>query len=115
MDALIDAWRRSSLADMTATLAPDAILTIDSGGDPAGLAGTVSGRDAVAGALLRSRDAHPAPTLARGDVNGGPGIVVRSGERAVAVVAVSVRARLPIIDRLWAVVNPDKLVHWNGG
>lgn len=113
VDALIAAWDSSSTHRLARVLARDAALTIDTGGRGSGPAGTVTGRTAVIAALLRLRDAHPQPVLARREVNGAAGVVMRSRERVVAVVCLSLGGRA--IEELWAVVNPEKLEHWNAG
>lgn len=113
VDALIAAWDASSTRRLTRVLTRRAALTVDSGGVHSDLAGTVTGRAAVVVALLRLRDAHPNPLLARREVNGAPGVVVLSQDRVVAVVCLSLHGRA--IDELWAVVNPEKLGHWNEG
>ena len=45
------------------------------------------------------------------EVNGAPGIVVRSHDRVVGVVSIAMGAST--ITQIWAVTNPDKLAHWN--
>lgn len=111
VDALIAAWEQSSAPRVAAGLTRRVRLTIDTGGIVPGLAGTVAGRRGVADALLKIRAAHADPLLARHEVNGGPGIVIRSNGRVVGVVCVS--ARTVAIDELWAIVNPAKLAHWD--
>ena len=63
------------------------------------------------GAAVRSSTPFPTRMLVKHEVNGAPGIVVRSHDRVVGVVSIAMgRARSPSI---WAVTNPDKLAHWN--
>jgi RNA polymerase sigma-70 factor (ECF subfamily) len=113
VDALIDAWSEPDARRVAALLTRRAILTIDTGGVVPGLAGTRMGRTAVASALLGLSRAHPHSALERREANSAPVIAIRSGGRIVAVVLLSKRGGA--IDELWAVVNPDKLAHWNDG
>jgi RNA polymerase sigma-70 factor (ECF subfamily) len=86
-------------------------LTIDSGGAASLPAGVVTGHAPAAAALhdLLAGFTDPQPSAA--EVNGAPGIVLRSGGRVAAVLAVHPR-RGRITD-LWVVANPDKLRHWD--
>ncbi len=113
VDALIAAWDSSSTQRLSRVLTRGAALTIDTGGRGSDPTGTVTGRTAVVTALLRLRDAHPHPVFARGEVNGAAGVVVHSQERVVAVICLSIGDHA--IEELWAVVNPEKLTHWNAG
>lgn len=45
------------------------------------------------------------------DVNGAPAMVFRDGGRVAAVL--NLRMRFRRVSGLWAVLNPDKLRHWN--
>jgi RNA polymerase sigma-70 factor (ECF subfamily) len=107
-DALITALRGDGALETL--LSRRARLTIDSGGAASFPAGVVTGRAPAAAALreLLGRFADPQPAAA--EVNGAPGIVVRSGGRVVAVLAV--HARRGRIAELWVVASPDKLRHW---
>lgn len=110
-ESLRRAWAESDALQVTAALTTRAVLTLDSGGALPELEGTVTGRTGIADALIRLRDMHRDLRLESAEVNGGPGIVLRSGGRVVGVVCTAVRG--PLVDQLWAVVNPDKLTHWN--
>lgn len=86
-------------------------LTVDSGGAASLPSGIVTGRVPVRNALrdLLARFAEPQSSAA--EVNGAPGVVIRSRGRVVAVLGA--RPRRGRIGELWAVVNPDKLGHWD--
>jgi RNA polymerase sigma-70 factor (ECF subfamily) len=106
--ALIAALRGD--AGIDGLLARRVRLTIDAGGAASLPAGVVTGRLPAADALrdLFGRFTDPQPAAV--EVNGAPGIVVRSCGRAVAVIAVHPRGRQ--ISELWVIANPDKLRHW---
>jgi RNA polymerase sigma-70 factor (ECF subfamily) len=111
--ALMDAADSANAPGIAALLSENAILTIDAGshaigGAPSPLA---SGPVAAARQLLSLLDSFADRRLAQHDINGAAGILVRSDERVVGVIAVDMRANG--ITHVWAIVNPDKLAHWN--
>lgn len=110
-EALRRAWDQPNAKQVIAALNRRVTLTIDSGCETPGLAGVVTGRADVAAALLRLTETSRPTSMEPAEVNGGPGIVLRSRERVVGVIAVAVQAGR--VDQLWAVLNPDKLSHWN--
>ena len=61
--------------------------------------------------LLSLLDTFPDRMLVQHEVNGAAGIVIRSHDRVVGVISIAMRAST--ITQIWAVVNPDKLAHWN--
>jgi RNA polymerase sigma-70 factor (ECF subfamily) len=105
------AWEQPDAKQVIAALNRRVVLTIDSGCETPGLAGVVTGRADVAAALLRLTETWGPTSIEPAEVNGGPGIVLRSRERIVGVIAVAVGGGR--VDQLWAVLNPDKLTHWN--
>lgn len=109
-DALIAALRGDGRLENV--LSRGARLTIDSGGEASLPAGVVTGRAPAAAALrdLLARFADPQASAA--EVNGAPGVVIRSEGRVVAVLALRARGRR--IAQLWVVANPGKLAHWDG-
>ncbi|NNC12010.1 hypothetical protein HII28_08965 [Planctomonas sp. JC2975] len=107
---LLYAWERDELSELIEVLHPRATLTVDGGGTMVDVP-PATGSLAVASALLAVRDELPGSTLALGEVNATPGIVIRSHDRVVGIVAVS--AQGPRVKSLWAVLNEAKLTHWN--
>jgi RNA polymerase sigma-70 factor (ECF subfamily) len=111
--ALVEAADSADPSRIAALLSENATLTIDAGshaigGDPTRPA---FGCVAAARQLLSLLESFPDRTLAQHNINGAAGILVRSDERVVAVVVVATRASA--ITHVWAIVNPDKLAHWN--
>lgn len=102
-----DAQGIAALLSKTATLTTDAGASALLGASSAPAAGPV----VVAHALLSLLDSFPGRTLALHDVNGAAGLLVRSEGRVVGIIAVALRAHL--VTHIWAIVNPDKLAHWN--
>lgn len=86
-------------------------LTIDSGGAASLPAGIVTGRAGSAELLGDLLGRFDDPQDERTEVNGSPGILIRSRGRVVAVIVASARRRL--ITELWVIANPEKLQHWN--
>ncbi|MCM3301224.1 RNA polymerase subunit sigma [Streptomyces pseudogriseolus] len=117
-DAVVHAVRRACVtADqetLLSLLAPDASAFFDGGGKIRTLVEPVHGRDRVARSLLRLLDRRPhTTTLTAHSVNGRTGLVVRHDRRVVAVMSLEVAGAEVV--RMWVVVNPDKLRHWNTG
>ncbi|MFZ4151987.1 RNA polymerase subunit sigma [Streptomyces pseudogriseolus] len=117
-DAVVHAVRRACVtADeetLLSLLAPDASAFFDGGGKIRTLVEPVHGRDRVARSLLRLLDRRPhTTTLTAHSVNGRTGLVVRHDRRVVAVLSLEVAGAQVV--RMWVVVNPDKLRHWNAG
>jgi RNA polymerase sigma-70 factor, ECF subfamily len=110
-EALRHAWEQRDTEQLTAAVTRRATLTMDSGCETPGLSGVVTGRADVGAALLRLTDTYHPASVEPAEVNGGPGILLRSGARVVGVIAVAIRGGR--VDQLWAVLNPDKLTHWN--
>ena len=110
--ALIDAADSASASRIAALLGEYATLTIDAGARTAtSSVAPVPGPVATALELLCLLDTFPDRTLVQREVNGAAGIVVRSRDRVVGVFSIAMRAGR--ITQIWAVINPDKLAHWN--
>lgn len=107
--ALMTAWDRAEVAEVGALLHRHVTLTVDSGA--ASEFASVVGPPAVASALVDLRGWFDGSTLSLGEVNARPGIVIRSGDRVVGIVAVAQQRTK--IAALWAILNADKLSHWN--
>ena len=70
------------------------------------------GRGAVSELLGRRLwAAHLEPAATEQDVNGAPGIILRSGGAVVGILSIGMRGTQ--IAAVWVVVNPDKLAHWD--
>ena len=108
---LADAGSEGSFLRLRALLHPHVELVIDADGTvPAPLA-PVRGRDAVARALAHLFSDDPGVRATDETVNGLPGLALRRGDAVIGVIAVDVRAGA--VTAVWAVLNPDKLRHWN--
>ena len=111
--ALREAADSADASAIAALLSQNATLTIDSGANTVtSQASATPGPSGIARELLSLLDAFPETTLSQRQVNGEAGIVIGSHGRVVGVLAIAVRAGRII--RIWAIVNPDKLTHWNG-
>ena len=105
VDAFFAAARNGDFDALVAVLDPDVVLRSDGGPRRPQLTSIVRGAEAVASrALMFSRGA---PHARRALVNGMPGMVVRPGATAVAVMAFTVQGgRVVAIDTL---NDPDRL------
>jgi RNA polymerase sigma-70 factor, ECF subfamily len=105
VDAFFAAARNGDFDALVAVLDPGVVLRSDGGPKRPQLTSLVHGAEAVANrALMFSRSA---PHARRALVNGAPGVVVRPGATAVAVMAFTVQGgRVVAIDTL---NDPDRL------
>jgi len=71
----------------------------------------VGGRAEVSDVLVHLMGPATGWTSTVVDVNGAPAMVFRDGSRVAAVLNLRIRFRR--VAGLWAVLNPDKLRHWN--
>jgi RNA polymerase sigma-70 factor (ECF subfamily) len=71
----------------------------------------VLGRAEVSDALVDLMGPATGWTSTVVDVNGAPAMVFRDGSRVAAVLNLRIQFRRVAV--LWAVLNPDKLRHWN--
>lgn len=94
--------------DVTVHLASDAFAVCDSGGHVPAPVLPLRGADEVAWLL---QALLPGNDLTVESVNGQPGLVLRHGGRAVAVIAVTCDRNL--VTALWVVLNPAKLRPWH--
>lgn len=108
------AAEHGDLAGLEALLAHDVVLTGDGGGKAPALARSLRGRNRVArtlinyGTKLSARISHMQmrPT----DINGSPGALVLDGsERVIGAVVLDIGRGQ--VQRISAIVNPDKLGH----
>ncbi len=107
-EAFLGAVGAGDIDGVTALLAPDVVTTSDGGPDHHAARRPVVGPDRVARFLvnLARRALRPGVTLSPADLNGQPGLIVEEDGRTVLALACSVVDGR--VDRIWAVVNPEK-------
>ncbi|MDP8938273.1 MAG: RNA polymerase sigma-70 factor [Actinomycetota bacterium] len=106
--AFLDACRSGSVDRLLAVLSPDVVLTTDGGGKATAAGRPLSGAERVARFLLGAVRQAPLDAVATvEDVNGGPGLVVRSGGSPVLVGVVELEGDR--VREIRFVRNPDKL------
>jgi len=108
--ALIDACERRDADAIGRLLRRTVELTIDSGGSIP-IRNHARGSTDVISLLLNLIATFPRARLARGEINGQPGVIIVSAQQVVGILIPSrLGGRL---QHMWVVVNPDKLRHWN--
>ncbi|MFJ6392576.1 sigma factor [Streptomyces sp. NPDC091972] len=114
-DRVVRAVRQACVTEnparLTSLLAPDATVFFDGGGKVRTLTRPVHGARRVTRNLLTLLAGRPSTTLHCQSVNGRTGIVVRYGDEVAAVISLDVAGDHVV--QIWAVLNPDKLRHWN--
>jgi RNA polymerase sigma-70 factor, ECF subfamily len=108
--AFIDACEQRDAHALGKVLRRSVELTIDSGG-AIPIRSRAHGRPDVADLILELIASFPRLRMEPGEVNGAPGIVLRSSQQVVGVLNAVRRGSRA--QELWIVVNPDKLRHWN--
>lgn len=109
VDELVDLLARRDVEVLAAVLDPDVVLVSDGGGLVVTPLRPVRGADAVARLVSALVTVESVLTVEL--VNGRPGVVVRAGGVARAVIVVEVGPAQ--VSRIWLVLNPDKLVRWH--
>jgi RNA polymerase sigma factor (sigma-70 family) len=103
VDAFFAAARAGDIDRLVAVLDPDVVLRADAGASE--LTAMVTGAEEVAGRALMFASADRDVVAA--DVNGAPGVVIRSGDRVVSVMAFAVvDGRIVAIH---ALADPERL------
>jgi RNA polymerase sigma-70 factor (ECF subfamily) len=114
-DRVVRAVRQACAAEnpdrLTSLLAPDATVFFDGGGKVRTLTRPVHGARRVTHSLLTLLAGRPRTTLNCRSVNGRTAIVVRYAGEVAAVISLDVAGEHVV--QIWAVLNPDKLRHWN--
>ncbi|MEV8089658.1 sigma factor [Streptomyces nigra] len=114
-DRVVLAVRQACAAEnparLMSLLAPDATVFFDGGGKVRTLTRPVHGARRATHSLLTLLAGRPRTTLHCRAVNGRTGIVVRYGDEVAAVISLDVAGDHVV--QIWAVLNPDKLRHWN--
>ncbi|HYI61381.1 MAG TPA: RNA polymerase sigma factor SigJ [Acidimicrobiales bacterium] len=108
-EAFLGAAAEGDMARLVALLAPDAVLTSDGGPHHRAARLPVEGAERVARFVLNitQRIVGPDVGVEVRAINGQPGVVVRAPDGTVlSTLAVSVVDGR--VDRVWALVNPDK-------
>lgn len=107
----MDAVRTGNLENLLATMAKDVVLVTDGGGKARALSRPVQGPEPIARLLIDiarqygSNDEDRRAAI----INGLPGLVVVEGGRVLRVMAFGIRDGL--IQALFIITNPDKLLH----
>ncbi|MGJ4845918.1 hypothetical protein [Leifsonia sp. Le1] len=109
--AIQDACTSGEIAGLAPLLHEDAHLIVDTGGRVAAPE-SACGRTHALHALALILDARGVATTTVHSINGSAGLALRdAGDRVIGIVSVAVHRR--IVHRIWVVLNPDKLRHWN--
>lgn len=111
-DRFLAACRSGDLANIESFLAADAVMYSDGGGKVFASPRPIHGPGKIAKLLaVVFRKLQRAGEIALTTVNGKPGLVVTVRGRTVEIFSFS--AAGGFVDTLFAVINPDKLRHWN--
>lgn len=109
--AFQDATRTGEVAGLIGFLAPDVELRSDGGGVVRAARNVVAGADNVARFLLGIAAKNTHLTVEEQQFGEGLGLVFRDGDVVHSVMNLHVDGG--VITRLWIVLNPAKLTHWN--
>lgn len=109
--AIQDACRSGDVAVLAPLLHGDAHLVVDTGGRVAAPE-SACGRASALQTLALILEAREVATTTIHFINGSAGLALRDrGDRVIGIVSVAVHRR--VVHRIWIVLNPDKLRHWN--
>ncbi|MFI8963849.1 sigma-70 family RNA polymerase sigma factor [Streptomyces sp. NPDC053493] len=108
------AWEARDIGALLGVLAPDVTATGDGGGVVSAALHPVRGAEPVARFFAARAAALPAVTLVECAVNGQPGLAALADGVTVSVMAFDVTDD-GRIQRVWAVLNPEKLRPWAAG
>ncbi|WP_144128243.1 RNA polymerase sigma factor SigJ [Catellatospora sichuanensis] len=104
----MDACAGGDLATLMGILAPDVSLVCDGGGLAPAPRRAVRGMELVARALVTFAGRMPEdPSVELAEVNGGPAIIVRSGQTPAAVIMLHLVDG--VVEEIHLVSNPEKL------
>ncbi|MGW1958051.1 RNA polymerase sigma factor SigJ [Streptomyces sp. NPDC001920] len=108
--AFKQAWEAKDIDALVGLLAPDATATGDGGGIVPAALHPVAGAEQVARFFADRAKAVPDVVVVECTVNGQPGLVAQLDGVAVSVLAFDIADDR--IQRIWAVLNPEKLRPW---
>lgn len=111
--AFKQAWEARDIDALVGLLAPDATATGDGGGVVPAALHPVQGAEQVAGFFAERARAVPDVVILECTVNGQPGLVAQLDGVAVSVLAFDFAGDR--VQRIWAVLNPEKLRPWTTG
>lgn len=107
-EQFLTAATTGDVAGLMSLLAPDVISTADGGGRPGAARRPIVGADKVATAIIRGmRRSLPAMRFEIATANSAPAVMVYSGDRLQALLAIEIRDGK--ITHFYAIANPDKL------
>ena len=110
LEVFLGAVATGNLQALMDVLAPDAVLLSDGGGKVVAARKPVAGAEHVAAFLLAiTRTPDPRARVVVGTLNGGPGVLVYTGDRLELTVAVAVDDERRVTG-VYLVRNPDKLL-----
>ncbi|MEU6549080.1 phosphotransferase [Streptomyces sp. NPDC046915] len=104
------AWEAQDIDALVGLLVPEATATGDGGGIVPAALHPVGGAERIARFFAERAGALSGVTLLERTVNGQPGLVAQLDDVTVSVLAFDVAGDR--IERIWAVLNPDKLRPW---
>lgn len=108
--AFKQAWEAQDIDALIGLLAPDATATGDGGGIVPAALHPVEGAEQVARFFAERARAIPDVVILECTVNGQPGLVAQLDGVAVSVLAFDCAGDR--VQRIWAVLNPEKLRPW---
>ncbi|WP_217206983.1 RNA polymerase sigma factor SigJ [Streptomyces sp. AC550_RSS872] len=108
--AFKQAWEAQDIDALIGLLAPDATATGDGGGIVPAALHPVEGAEQVARFFVERAGAVPDVVILECTVNGQPGLVAQLDGVAVSVLAFDFAGDR--VQRVWAVLNPEKLRPW---
>jgi RNA polymerase sigma factor (sigma-70 family) len=111
VQSFADALQAGDVAAVLRMLDPDATAIADGGGKVRAAREPIRGAAAIAEHYLGVLSARPGLHVRASIVNGAPGLVVELAGRTTAVIAIGV-SDAGLIERIWAVRNPEKLGAW---
>lgn len=110
--AFKSAWETGDMEGLIDVLDPSVVVIADGGGKAQAALRPIHGPDRIVRFLASTRERGPELFFEETTVNGEEGLVARDAAGAILVVMAFgiVDGR---IQHIWAVRNPDKLVHWS--
>ncbi|SMY00435.1 RNA polymerase sigma-70 factor, ECF subfamily [Brevibacterium iodinum ATCC 49514] len=104
------AWSEGDIGGLIELLDPNVTAVTDGGGVVSAALEPLYGPEAVARFFIGAFGRQPGLHIEQQVVNGEAGLVATSKGKIVAVISVNVGSGM--VDRIWAVRNPEKLAAW---